>query len=138
MADLNPAGEAAAAELNAKFGAGTAVFQRTDVADDAQVEALFATALAKFGRVDIVANNAGLGEASDFYSDETRKGWRTQLSVNLQPVILGTQMAIHQAKKDNRDVVVLNTASLAGLYPQSGSPIYVGDMDLGNHSCIAS
>lgn len=67
---------------------------------------------------------AGVGEPTDFYTDHTHLGWHTQLSINLAAVILGTQCAIQLAHKQNRDVVVLNTASLAGLYPQSGSPIY--------------
>jgi hypothetical protein len=54
------------------------------------------------------------GEATDFYSDSSRKGWETQLSINLAPVILRTQLDIHTAMQKKRDVVVLNTALLAG------------------------
>jgi NAD(P)-dependent dehydrogenase (short-subunit alcohol dehydrogenase family) len=60
MADLNLAGEAIALELNAKYGAGTAVFVKTDVSKRDEVERLFETALKNWGRVDIVANNAGV------------------------------------------------------------------------------
>lgn len=48
------------------------------------------------------------------------------VAVDFHPVVLGTQIAIQLAKKHKRDCVVVNTASLAGLYPQSGMVVYVG------------
>jgi NAD(P)-dependent dehydrogenase (short-subunit alcohol dehydrogenase family) len=59
MADLND-GQAKAAELNQKYGPGTAMFVKTDVSKREEVERLFETALKHWGRVDIVANNAGV------------------------------------------------------------------------------
>jgi len=62
LADLNVSGgEAAAAEASR---AGPAcVFQRTDVSQEADVAALIARAVAEFGKLDILFNNAGIGGA---------------------------------------------------------------------------
>lgn len=61
VAEFNEAsGSAAAAELRQDFGT-RAEFCRTDVCDKAQVQAMVETAIASFGRVDILVNNAWAG-----------------------------------------------------------------------------
>ena len=63
VADLNrESAERVAAEIRAD--GGTAIGVPTDVAESAQVDALFARVLREWGTVDILANNAGIGELS--------------------------------------------------------------------------
>src|SRR5690242_21481438 len=63
VADLNgQSNERVAAEIQADGGAALAV--PTDVADSAQVAALFARVVREWGTVDILSNNAGIGELS--------------------------------------------------------------------------
>src|SRR5207247_2365584 len=63
VADLNRTGaERVAAEIQADGGAAIAV--PTDVADSAQVDALFARVVREWGTVDVLSNNAGIGELS--------------------------------------------------------------------------
>ncbi|GLH02002.1 Alcohol dehydrogenase [Gryllus bimaculatus] len=54
------AARAAMARLNYRFGADRALFARADVADPAQLECAFNAAVDRFGRVDILVNNAAV------------------------------------------------------------------------------
>src|ERR1700679_218852 len=62
VADLNARDGAEVANLASASG-HKAVFQRTDVAQEAEISALIATAVATFGRLDIMFNNAGVSGA---------------------------------------------------------------------------
>jgi NAD(P)-dependent dehydrogenase (short-subunit alcohol dehydrogenase family) len=65
---------------------GEAIFVATDVADEAQVEALVAAAVDKFGRLDGAFNNAGLAQANVLLHDLTAKQWRRIQSFNYDGV----------------------------------------------------
>src|SRR3712207_811989 len=54
-----------------------------DVSDEAQVEGMFAAALAEFGRLDAVLNVAGIGGVPKGLADVDREGYERVLSVNL-------------------------------------------------------
>ncbi|CAG8835119.1 10692_t:CDS:2, partial [Gigaspora margarita] len=82
---------------------------------------LFDTAQNKFGGIDIVCNNAGIGQADEFY-DQT-DGWVKILDTNLKAVIKGTQLGIQYLKKCGGGVII-NTASLAGFYQLESLPVY--------------
>jgi NAD(P)-dependent dehydrogenase (short-subunit alcohol dehydrogenase family) len=58
IGDVDPRAEATASEIVA--AGGKAVFQKTDVSDSAQVQALVARAVAEFGALDVAFNNGGL------------------------------------------------------------------------------
>ena len=62
LADLNVAGGEEVARLASETG-NEALFQRTDVSNEADVAALVARATKRFGRLDIMFNNAGIGGA---------------------------------------------------------------------------
>lgn len=80
--------DAAVAELGASVGADRVAGFRTDVADAASVEALRDFVLERFGRVDVVCLNAGIGP-SGALKDLKRSDWEWILSVNLWGVING-------------------------------------------------
>jgi len=86
LADTNPDwGATVARDLT---GQGhTAIFQRTDVRDSAQVDAMVAATVAHFGRVDILVHGAGVGvhkEVVDLSDDE----WDLQIDVQLRGAFL--------------------------------------------------
>ncbi|TPX64520.1 hypothetical protein SpCBS45565_g05800 [Spizellomyces sp. 'palustris'] len=116
------AGKTLEKELNAKHP-GSAVFAVCDVTKKSDQERLFELAKSKFGSIDIVVNNAGIGEGVSFTQD-TQDAWVKVLRIDLEAVILGTRLAVAEMIKAGKGGVILNTASLAGLYPQPFQPVY--------------
>ena len=118
--------DAAAAEMRA---AGAQVLaQRVDVSNAAQMEALGAAVLERFGAPHLVFNNAGVG-AGGLVWENSVKDWEWVLGVNLMGVVHGvrvfTPMRLAAAKKDPawRGHIV-NTASMAGLLAAPNMGIY--------------
>lgn len=118
--------DAAAAEMRA---AGAQVLaQRVDVSNAAQMEALGAAVLERFGAPHLVFNNAGVG-AGGLVWENSVKDWEWVLGVNLMGVVHGvrvfTPMMLAAAKKDPawRGHIV-NTASMAGLLAAPNMGIY--------------
>lgn len=100
-----------------------AYFVQCDVTNYEQQAAMFAVAEKHFGRVDIVVNNAGIVERYPLWEDD--KGvWKKVIDIDLSAVIEGTRLGIHALKRYGRGGVIVNTASLAGLYPQGLTPVY--------------
>ncbi|KAJ3153061.1 hypothetical protein HDU86_005359 [Geranomyces michiganensis] len=116
------AGSALADEINAKYP-GRAVFAVCDVTSKKDQENLFALARTKYGRIDIVVNNAGIGENRMFGTDGS-DSWLPVLRIDLEAVILGTRLALAEMQKAGTGGVILNTASLAGLVPVEFQPVY--------------
>jgi NAD(P)-dependent dehydrogenase (short-subunit alcohol dehydrogenase family) len=72
------------AEAQAKYGAGERMLGiATDVSDPAAVEQLFARTVQRFGRVDLLFNNAGRGNPPGSFLDWTPEQWREVVDVNL-------------------------------------------------------
>lgn len=113
IADRNAqAGEEMAAGLG-----GAAHFVQTDVAEAAQIERLIGAAVEKFGRLDIMFNNAGImTPASPRFLDENFATFRQEIDVNLLGVIMGTQAAARQMA-GNGGGSIINTSSIAGIQP---------------------
>ena len=100
---------------------GRAVSQRCDVTSSADLKAAFDRAVAEFGRLDIVCNNAGIGGDNAWLTDET-SDWRRVVDIDLVAVIDATRLAIRAFGVDGG--VIVNTSSLIGLYPMAAAPIY--------------
>lgn len=118
MADVQPdALETAAAEVRAQ---GVAVLaRRVDVSRAAEVEALAAETLARFGAPNFVFNNAGVGGGGLIW-EHTTKDWDWIVGVNLMGVAHGvrvfTPMMLAAAQADPAwHGHIVNTASMAGL-----------------------
>ena len=77
---------------------GQALPFRADVADEAEVQAMFAAAIGRFGTVDIVVNNAGLQQDAAI-EDMTLAQWRRVLDVNLTGQFLCAREAIREWKR---------------------------------------
>lgn len=117
--------EATAAEAR-KSGA-EAIALQCDVADETSVKALFAAAVAKFGRIDCTFNNAGvLGPMSELHTYPLADFERV-MAVNVRGVwhcmqAAITQMLTQTAPKGSHSIV--NTASVAGLVGSPMLPAY--------------
>lgn len=99
---------APATPMNAQVAA-----QVLDVADEASVRAGFAAAVARFGRIDILINNAGQAAAAPFGKTDAAM-WQRMLDVNLTGTFHCTQAAL-PAMLEARWGRIVNVASTAGL-----------------------
>jgi meso-butanediol dehydrogenase/(S,S)-butanediol dehydrogenase/diacetyl reductase len=112
LGDVDAAGAGALArELDA--GRGVAVAHAVDVSDAAAVEALVAAAVARFGRLDAMVNNAGIGSIGRV-PDLPLEDWRRTLAVDLDSVFYGCRAAIPRLRAAGGGAIV-NTASVSGL-----------------------
>src|SRR6516225_6521827 len=91
-----------------------ASFIRADVANGAEIRSAIEHALERFGRLNIMFNNAGFGGARDGIAELTEEGWDATMAVLLRAVFLGMKYAA-AAMKPQRSGVILSTASVAGL-----------------------
>ena len=99
---------------------GRAAFVRADVRDEVQMKGAFDQAVARFGRLDIVFNNAGIFQPG--FTRIAVEQWKRVLDVDLFGVALGCYLAFPLMREHGG--VIVNTASMAGLYPIPGDPIY--------------
>ncbi|HTU12100.1 MAG TPA: SDR family NAD(P)-dependent oxidoreductase [Allosphingosinicella sp.] len=108
LSDVEPA---ALAEAAAALGAPC---QPADVRSAAQVEALAAAAMARFGRVDIVVNNAGIGPfgALDGLGLDD---WHWMLDVNLWGAIHGVRAFLPLLERNPDGGHIVNTGSMSSL-----------------------
>jgi 3-oxoacyl-[acyl-carrier protein] reductase len=118
-------GEAFAAELNAVRGGEepVAVFASVDVTDAASVAALFAEAVARFGRVDILVNNAGITRDAQL-KNLAESDFDLVVDINLKGVFLCAQAAALQMIAQGSGVI-LNAASVVGIDGNFGQTNYV-------------
>jgi NAD(P)-dependent dehydrogenase (short-subunit alcohol dehydrogenase family) len=101
--------DAAAAELGA-------VGVRTDVRERASVQALADAAVERFGTVNVVVNNAGVGPFGRL-KDLQEADWRWVVDVNLWGVIHGVSVFLPILQDAPGGGHIVNTASMAGLRP---------------------
>lgn len=123
VADINAAAAEAAAREIAAMGAQAHAVE-VDVANAAQVQRMLGVATERFGRVDIVHNNAGISERGEDLFAPGAHRWEAVLEIDLKAVILGTQLAVQQLRRQGGGGVIVNTASMAGLVPTGASPVY--------------
>ena len=96
-----------------------------DVADETEVAALFATAMARFGRLDVLFNNAGRGAAPVPLEELSLADWRAVVDVNLTGVFLCTQHAVRQMKAQRpMGGRIINNGSISAHAPRPNSAPY--------------
>lgn len=111
------------AELAAEFGADRVTALPCDVTDEAQVTALFDGAEERYGRLDIVVNNAGLGGTADLV-DMADEQWDRVLDVTLNGTFRCTRAALRRMKAAGSGGVIVNNASVIGWRAQKGQSHY--------------
>lgn len=102
---------------------GEAIFIQADVTVPAEIEALIAHTIARWGRLDYAFNNAGITGEVARTADCTEENWHRTLSINLTAVWLSMKYEIRQMLKQGGGVIV-NNASVAGLVGMRGGPAY--------------
>ncbi len=111
----------------AAAGAGSdqAIAVPTDVTSPESVAALFAEVAARFGRLDVLFNNAGVSAPAVGMEDLTFEQWQAVVDVNLTGVFLCTQQAIKLMKAQSpRGGRIINNGSISAYAPRPYSAPY--------------
>ncbi|MBT3370829.1 MAG: glucose 1-dehydrogenase [Rhodospirillaceae bacterium] len=125
IGDLNAeTGAATMAEITKRGAADRAAFMVTDVAEEADVEALVACATDKFGRLDCIYNNAGIGGAIGPISDTRVEEWDFTFNVLVRSVFLGMKHAARVLQDQGEGGSIISTSSVAGLGGGGGPHAY--------------
>lgn len=104
---------------------GEALVVETDVTDSAQVERLFARHVERFGRVDVLVNNAGVFGANADVGDLTTADWEATLAVNLTGAVLCAGAAFRQMKSQSpTGGRIINNGSVSAQVPRPRSVAY--------------
>jgi NAD(P)-dependent dehydrogenase (short-subunit alcohol dehydrogenase family) len=125
LGDIDAAGMQ---ETQARIGdaghGGFTFAHKFDVRDRAAWDAaLDAFAMASGGRIDVLANNAGIPLGGPL-ADNTTEEIERCLDINLKGVLFGAQAALPHLKKTAPGSCLLNTASAAGIYGTAGASVY--------------
>ena len=117
-----------ALEATAKLaaGAGTeSLTVATDVGDPLAVDALFAKLGERFGRLDVLFNNAGTGAPPVPLEDLSYAQWKAVVDANLTGAFLCTQGAFRLMKvQDPRGARIINNGSISAHAPRPNSAPY--------------
>jgi NAD(P)-dependent dehydrogenase (short-subunit alcohol dehydrogenase family) len=125
LADLGEDRLAAAAQKVAAVasdGAANVMIQATDVGRVEDLRLLEAAVLERFGDVDVLMNNAGIGPPSSAFGPAD--AWQSILGVNLWGVIHGTQVFGPGMVQHGRPGLIINTGSKQGITTPPGNPAY--------------
>jgi NAD(P)-dependent dehydrogenase (short-subunit alcohol dehydrogenase family) len=104
---------------------GNGIAIATDVADPAQVKALFAAVEAKWGRVDVLFNNAGTGAPPVPMDELPWEKWKAVVDANLNGSFLCAQAAMALMKKQSpRGGRIINNGSISAHAPRPNTAAY--------------
>lgn len=121
LADINrDAGAALVKDLGGE--SGRVGFEPCDVRDPAQVAALVAGAERRFGRLDLLFNNAGAAAFGTTPEIEP-SAWRDLFELNVHSIFSACRSAIPLMKRGGGGAIV-NTASISGLFADYSIPAY--------------
>jgi len=114
------AGEAVAAAI--REAGGEACFVHADVSRSADAQAMVEATLERFARLDILFNNAGVGNHIPF-DDLTEAEWDRIVDINLRGVFLGCRYGVPALRRAGGGAI-LNTASQSGLQGHPNNQAY--------------
>ncbi|XP_056313501.1 15-hydroxyprostaglandin dehydrogenase [NAD(+)] isoform X1 [Danio aesculapii] len=118
LVDLNQSvGEECKNDLDDQFGEDNCIFIQCDVTDGGKLGDAFQNTVDRFGRLDIVINNAGINN---------EKNWEKTIEVNLTSVIKGTYLALEHMSKEygKQGGAIINVSSMAAFLHSPHQPVY--------------
>ncbi len=109
----------------AKQAAGETLPHVTDVGDPASVKALFAAVESKWGRVDVLFNNAGMGAPAVPMDELPWEKWKAVVDANLNGTFLCAQAAMALMKRQSpRGGRIINNGSISAHAPRPNTAAY--------------
>lgn len=102
----------------------SAIAIAADVTSEDAIEKLVDQTIAKFGRLDIMVNNAGIGEKAIPIDLRPATKWQRVIDTNLTSVFYGIKHAARAMKKSIAGGVIINISSILGAVGLSGAPAY--------------
>ena len=121
------------ADLSVETGKGEGVYNiRTDVTSVESVRAMVAETVARFGKVDVLVNNAGINIPRllvDVYSDKKQyeideEAFDKMTAVNQKGMVFTTQAVVRDMVKNGTQGVIINISSESGMEGSVGQSIY--------------
>ena len=97
---------------------------QVDVSDMASCQAMVDAAVDKFGRIDVLFNNAGIGGDRAHTADQSLENWQRVIDTNLSGVFYGIKAVIPHMQKSGGGVVI-NNSSIDGLVGMASLSPYV-------------
>ena len=118
VADINETkGKAVVDEI--QQAGGDAIFFLLDVTNEQQWKSLMNRTTEKYGKLNVVVNNAGISRAKDI-ENTTLKDWNDIMGVNATGVFLGTKYAIEAMKDSGEPCSIINRSSIDGQIAEAG------------------
>ena len=96
---------------------GDAIFVSLDVTQQADWDAAISRTVERFGRLDVIVNNAGIS-ARGSIEETTIEQWDRVMDINAKGVFLGTKAAIQQMKRQGDGGSIVNISSISGMIGQ--------------------
>src|SRR5690606_3010280 len=119
---VNEGAKVAIADIQDDLGASVAErlgasvsYVHTDVTDEAAIEALIAQTVDKFGKLDIIYNNAGAQGDPSAMTDVSSEGFDKTIALLTRSVLLGHKYAARQFQAQGTGGSIISTASAAAL-----------------------
>jgi 3-oxoacyl-[acyl-carrier protein] reductase len=120
--DINETGGQRVVDVITQQG-GQAIFTKADVTKKADMKALVGSAIAKWGRLDIMVNNAGMTHRNQPMLDVDEALFDKVYAVNVKSIFLSAHEVVPVFRRQGGGVII-NTASTAGLRPRPGLTWY--------------
>ncbi|GEN85748.1 short-chain dehydrogenase [Oceanobacillus sojae] len=121
LSDMSENGENLSEKLNQKGFETT--FIRTDVTNEEDVKKLVHETVSKYGRLDVVFANAGIGNSTILH-ELSLEAWQKVIDVNLTGVFLTNKYAIEQMLKQKSGGAIVNNDSIHGFVGKAGVSAY--------------
>lgn len=106
-----------------KKAGGEAIVVKTDVSQEAEVEALVKKTVDAYGGLDCAFNNVGIHKTFTSTIDFTQEDWNKMMDINLKGMWLCMKYEIPQMLKQGKGAIV-NASSVAGLIAAPSNPAY--------------
>ncbi len=118
---LEDEGQRLAAQIGEE--GGEALFVALDVTSEAQWQAAIAATVARFGKLDVLVNNAGIG-GHGTVENTTVEDWDRVMDINAKGVFLGTKVAIPEMRRSGGGSIINISSQLGIVGVDNSSPQY--------------